>query len=244
VTKVKISLIGAIAIASVATSLVIQQRTHVELREKNDALRQQDSQLAELAAEHQRVSNLVVQANNAPTNDQMSELQMLRSRAEALRNQTNELGKQLAEHLRSRPSKAVSRPAPDAPEYYEQLHQMAAGKLTDARNLATVFCIYASEHQNQVPSNLDQAATYLRDGMSLTGTNEFDIVYQGSRDELKNIPLSSVALIRDRQTWLGPSGRLTRVYGLADGSGQIVESDDNFESWEAEHVLPPSSAGQ
>jgi len=244
VTKFKISTIGAIAMASVAASLVIQQRSDVKLREKEDALRRQDSQLAELAAEHQRVSNLVVQANQAPTNDQMSELQMLRNRAEALRNQTNELGKRLAENLRSRPSKAASRPTPQPPEYYEKLHQMAAGKPTDARNLATVFIIYASEHQNQVPTNLDQVATYLRNGMSLTGTNEFDIVYQGSRDELKNIPSSSVALIRDRQTWLGPSGKMTRVYGLADGSGQIVESDDNFQSWEAEHVLPPPSAGR
>jgi hypothetical protein len=173
----------------------------------------------------------------------MDELQKLRSRAEALRKQTNELGKQLAENRRSLPSQTASRPLPHSPEYYEQLHQMAAVKPTEARNLATAFRMYASDHQNQVPSNLDQAAPYLRDGMSLTGTNEFDIIYQGSLDELKNIPLSSVALIRSRQIWLGPSGKMTRVYGLADGSGQIVESDDNFQSWEEEHIIPPA-AGQ
>src|SRR4029079_15778347 len=83
VTKFKISLIGAVAIASVVSSLVIQQRTNVKLREKEDVLRQQDSHLAELDAERQRLSNLVVQATNAPTNDQMIELQKLRSRAEA-----------------------------------------------------------------------------------------------------------------------------------------------------------------
>lgn len=241
-TKSKISLIGAIAIASMATSLVIEHRTCVKLREREDTSRQQDSQLAKLAAEHQRLSNLVVQANNAPTNDQMSELQNLRSRAETLRQQTNELGKLLTQNRRSRPPRTASRPTPNSPEYNQQVSQMAAVKPTDARNLAPAFCMYAHDHQNQVPSNLDQVAPYLRKGMSLTGTNEFDIVYQGSLDELKNIPLSSVALIRGRQAWIGPSGKMTRVYGLADGSGQIVASDDNFQSWEAEHVIPPPAA--
>jgi len=239
VTKFKISLIGAVAIASVVSSLVIQQRTNVKLREKEDVLRQQDSHLAELDAERQRLSNLVVQATNAPTNDQMIELQKLRSRAEALRKQTNELGKQLAENRRSRPPHASVKENLHPPEYWEQLHQMAGGKPIDARNLAMALRMYADDHQNQVPSNLDQVAPYLRKGISLTGTNEFDIVYQGSLGDIKNIPLNSVALVRSRQTWLAPSGKVTRVYGLADGSGRIVESDDNFESWEAEHIIPP-----
>src|SRR5258708_7047111 len=119
-TQFKTLIVGAIAIAGVATSLVIQQRTHVKLREKEDALRQQDSQLAELTAEHRRLSNLVVQATNSPTNDQMIELQKLRSGAEALRKQTDELGKQLAENRRSRPSQAAAKEDPHPPEYYEQ----------------------------------------------------------------------------------------------------------------------------
>jgi len=241
VTKFKITLIGAVAIASVAISLAILRRTQIKLREKEDVLRLQEGQLADLATEHQRLSNLVVQSNNPLANDQMSEFQKLR---EALRRQTNELGKQLAEIRRSRLPQTASRPTPHPPEYYEQLHQAAAGKPTDARNLATAFRMYADDHQNQSPSNLDQVAPYLRNGMSLTGTTEFDIVYQGSLDELKHIPLDSVALVRGRQAWLGPSGRIARVYGLADGSGQIVESDDNFQSWEAEHIIPPPSAGQ
>ena len=80
-----------------------------------------------------------------------------------------------------------------------------------------------------------------KERMSLTGTNAFEIVYQGSLDQLKNIPLGSVALIRDRQAWLAPSGKMAKVYGMADGSGLIVESDDNFQSWEAEHILPLAS---
>ena len=31
---------------------------------------------------------------------------------------------------------------------------------------------------------------------------------------------------------------------MADGEINVVESDDNFESWEAEHVLPPPAVDQ
>jgi len=70
-----------------------------------------------------------------------------------------------------------------------------------------------------------------------SGTNEFEIVCQGSFDKLQGIPPGEVAVVRDRQTWAGPDGKTMRVYGLADGTSQIVESDDNFQSWEAEHVI-------
>ena len=238
-TKSKIGLVSGMAIVSLAASLAIRHRSDLDLRERDGIARQQETQLAELAAENQRLSNLLAQVNNAPINDPTGELRTLRSQAEALRKQTHELGKQLAENRRSRPSQTPSKPAPRPPEYYQQVFQMAAVKPAEARNLATAFLEYADDHQNQVPSKLDQVAPYLRESRSLTRANEFDIVYQGSLDDLKKVPSSSVALVRSGQTWLGPSGKRTRVYGLADGSGQIVESDDNFQSWEAEHIIPP-----
>jgi hypothetical protein len=73
---------------------------------------------------------------------------------------------------------------------------------------------------------LDQIAPYLRkEHRSLTGTNEFEIVYEGSLDELTNIPLRSVVLMRERQAWLAPSGKWARVYLLADGQQRIIESE-------------------
>lgn len=244
VTKFKISLIGVIALAGVTASLVIQHQAQVELSKKDEVLRQRNSQLASMSAEHQRLSHLVVQANNPPTNDPMSELQKLRTQAESLRKQTNELGKQLAENRRSRRSQAAVKVDPHPPEYWEQFHQRVRGKSTDARNLVMAFRRYAEDHQNHVPSDFTQVAPYLSEGLSLTGTNKFEIVYQGSFEELKNIPLREVVVIRDRQGWLAPSGKWAKVYGLADGSARIVESDDNFQSWEAEHIIPPPAAGQ
>jgi len=97
----------------------------------------------------------------------------------------------------------------------------------------------------KVDHRCDEKRDYLRKQQwSLSGTNEFDIVYQGSLDELKDIPRGAVAIIRDRQSWTAPSGKQARLYGLADGSSQIVESDDNFAAWEAEHIFSPTPSGR
>ncbi len=51
-----------------------------------------------------------------------------------------------------------------------------------------------------------------------------------------------VALIREREPWLTPEGNWARVYGYADGWSEIVQPydpEDNFQSWEAAHVIPP-----
>ena len=140
-----------------------------------------------------------------------------------------------------------SAPAPEThtPEYWEQLHQMAGGKTTDAMRLALGFWNYASDHQGQCPSNIDQIVPYLaKDKLSLSGTNQFEIVYQGSQNDLTNIPPRRVALIRERKPWLTPDGKWARVYGSADGAASIIVSDDNFQSWDAQHIIPSRAAGQ
>lgn len=244
-TKLKIISIAAIAIAGAAAALMIQHKSQVRFREREAWLQQQDKQLAGLTAENRRLSNLVAHADSVPPEDHTAELAKLRSEAEALKKQTNDLGRQLEKS--PEPQSLPSAPAPEThtPEYWEQLHQTAGGKTTDAIRLALGFWNYASDHQDQCPSNLDQIAPYLaKEKLSLSGTNQFEIVYQGSRDQLKGLPIGTVAVIRDRQTWVGPDGKMMRVYGMAGGVGQIVASDDNFQSWEAQHIISPPKAGQ
>ena len=236
-TKLKITLIIATVAISFVVTLILHLNARAKLRENDAALHRQDEQLAELVAEQERLSNQVAEAKNS-TNSQLSELARLRSKAEALQKQTNELGAQLKSKRQARASQPATKPEPHPPEYYEQLHLAAGAKAKDARNLSSVFAMYAGEHQGRFPSSFEQVATYLRkEKMPLSGTNEFDIVYRGSLDDLKGIPGGAVALIRDRQTWIAPSGKPARVYGLANGSGQIVESDDDFKAWEAEHII-------
>ncbi len=240
--KLKITLIIATVAVSLAITLIINRNAKVKLRENDAALRQQDKQLTELIAEQEQLSNRVAEANNS-TNSQLNELAMLRDRAQLLQKQTNELRSQLKSNRQARASQPASKPESHPPEYYKQLGRMAGAKPVDARNLSMAFGMYALEHQGQFPSSLEQVATYLEQDMPLSGTNQFDIVYRGSRAELKGIPEGSVALFRDRQTWIAPSGKRARVYGMANGMSEIIESDDDFKAWEAEHIIS-APAGQ
>ncbi len=91
-TKLKLGIIGAIAVAGVATPLVIQHLAHVKLREENASLRQQAGEKDQLAVENQRLSNQLAEAKTSRplADDQLSELLKLRAEVGTLRNQKQE----------------------------------------------------------------------------------------------------------------------------------------------------------
>jgi hypothetical protein len=243
-TKFKIIIVAVLAVASAAAILVMHRRAQVQLCANDAVMRQQDQQLTELTAQQQRLAGLVAEAKGA-TNSQSNELANLWQQVQALQKQTNTLGMQFKSNRQARASRPAAEAETHPPEYYDDLHRLAAAKPRDARNLSTVFAMYASDHQGRFPASFEQVADYLRQQkMPLSGTNEFDIVYRGSRDALKDIPGGAVAILRDRQTWVAPSGKTARVYGMADGTSLIVEADDNFAAWEAEHIFAPKPAGQ
>ena len=260
--RFKTILIGAITIAGVAASLAIRHTARIKLRENDTALAQLDHRLVELMAQYQRLSNLVAQANNPTAGDRTVEGLRLRAEAEALRKQTNELGKQLAENRRSSAAQTASRQdassvSPGAfsvvsdsnsEEYAIQLYKIAAGKgnrkTGDARNLGSAVRKYAREHQGEFPSNLEDAAVYFYEDQEPPQTSEFEMIYQGSLKELTNVPQQGVALIRQRQAWPTPLGKWARIYVMAGGDLNVVESDDNFQSWEASHIIPPPGPNQ
>jgi hypothetical protein len=262
-TKRTLIFIVLIVLAAVITSLLIQGRAQSRLRETATLLRQQENQLAELAMENQRLSNPVVQTgiSSATTpEDHTAELAQLRTKVEALRNQAHQLAKQLAENRRLAGVQFFLTSDFNLLEYNRDSDitfaggPRATGKLNDARALTAALRRYADDHQGEFGLDLNQLEPYLPKALDadsppwadapLTATNDFEIVYQGSRNDLSNIPPRRVALIRERQPWLTPDGKWARVYGYADGAASIVESDDNFQSWDAQHVVPPSDARQ
>ncbi|PYI87947.1 MAG: hypothetical protein DME26_04530, partial [Verrucomicrobia bacterium] len=172
----------------------------------------------------------------------------LRVEAGRLREQTNELGSKLAQSRGSRKLLGFPNSPPGytyTPEDYARRQEMTAGRDKDATILSQAFYDYYRKHQGQFPSSLDQLAPYLAEQhLSLTGTNEFEMIYAGPQDGLTNFPTQMLAVLRERQTWQAPSGRRARVYGMLTVPPRIVETDDNFQSWEAEHIVPPPSARQ
>jgi hypothetical protein len=242
--KFKIISVAAIAIAAAALSMMIERQNQVKFRAGEARLQEQSNQLAALTVEQERLSNLLAHATNGHADDSAAELARLRSEAATLKKQTNDLGQPLVKSHQSWPTRPASSQEPRTPEYYAQLRQMAGSRMTEARDIGFAFLAYAGDHQNQSPVNLDELDAYLaKENRPVSGTNKFELVYQGSLDQLQGIPWGSVAVVRDQQPWPGPNGKMMRVYGFADGHSQILSSDDNFQSYEAQHVImPPTTA--
>jgi RNA polymerase sigma factor (sigma-70 family) len=91
-TKLKFGIASAIAIATLATPLVMQRHSLAQLHRENRDLRYQLSQLTSVAQENERLSNLLAKAT-AQSRDsaQLSELLRLRGEVGRLRNAEAEL---------------------------------------------------------------------------------------------------------------------------------------------------------
>ena len=101
-TKLKAGIVGAIAVATVTTPLVIYHQG--KLRESDRLLQQQKEQLALLIVENQRHASAAAAARTPLADDQFKELLRLRGEIGLLRKQTNELSTLQAENSRLRAS--------------------------------------------------------------------------------------------------------------------------------------------
>lgn len=235
-TNVQLSVLAVITLAGATTSMIIQHRSQARLRDLADAAHLQEIQLADLAGEHGRMLERLAQAETSAAKSAKDKLQRLRAEAERLRKQTEESEKRRrAERWALPPLRGEQH----SKQYWEQLHRMAGGKAKEAMILSAACVDYARDNQHRFPSAIEDLQPYLLREPALSGTNEFELTYQGSIDELDKIPQVEVAVVRDRQAWAAPNGKLARVYGMFGGVGRIVESDDDFQSWEAQHVVPP-----
>ena len=99
-TKLKAGIIGALVLAAAATPWAIQHQQQSRLRDENAALRQQVNELSPLAAESERLSNLLTRATNAQSDSTTPSQELLRLRAEVarLRTDAQELARSKAEN--------------------------------------------------------------------------------------------------------------------------------------------------
>jgi hypothetical protein len=209
-----------------------------------------------------------------PTAEMMklrSQAHALRKQANELAKQRAEDHRWRPVHTESRPdsSSGFHRSSPvgsadivsdsNSDEYRVELYKLACAAphslplsnnrtMDNARHLSSAVRTYAREHQGEFPTTFDQVGPYLNLGFykdyEPPRSSQFEMVYQGSLSELTNVPLQVVALIREQQAWPTPRGMKARIYVMAAGEVKVVESDDNFQSWEAEHIIPPPSTGQ
>jgi len=249
-TNLKTGISGVLILAGLGGLLMIQHQSIGKAREENEALKQQLDQAALLAAENERLSNQLAQASSPGNEQQTAELLRLRGEVGMLRRQTNEaarlrmenhrLQEALANSAAAAKANSASAEAQNDPAKEQEKAAMFA-KMSDAKILMLGMVLFAQDHQGQTPSKLEDAKPYFGD--SLTQTNDFEKIYDGSLQNLPNA--STLIVVREVEAHQELNGKWVRAYGFADGHSEIhVTPDNNFAPWEQQHGLGSAPSQQ
>ncbi|MGH7967676.1 MAG: RNA polymerase sigma factor, partial [Limisphaerales bacterium] len=208
-TKIKVVLLCALMLGAVASHLIVQRQAQVRLRAKEEQLQQANEQLAQALAENQRLSDVLAKARPGMSQSQMDELLRLRG-------QVGVLKKELAEVPKSPNAPA---PAPQTQsDSQDQQQQLAMAKLNYPKYWMVAFNLYAAQHNDQCPTNFEQAAAFLPEEFTNRTDlvpDQFQIVYQGAFNAITNP--QSIVVIREKEAWQSADGGWLRAYGFADG---------------------------
>ncbi len=228
----EMGLVVAILTIGAAMLIVIQYEAQIKLRAENESLRQQ---LAQLKADNESLSNRLAATGDSKSlsSAQLNELLKLRGEVGILKNQLATAPKiqaQTTVHVDQ-----ANQPA----DLLEQQKQTARAKAGDAHIYLSAFMDYATSHNGQFPTNWDQIRDKYNNAPGLTGTNDFEIVYQGLLNwNTLGTNLGSTILIREYLAWPTYDGKWGKVYGFADGHSEpIILSDGNFTAWEQQHIV-------
>jgi RNA polymerase sigma factor (sigma-70 family) len=98
-------------------------------------------------------------------------------------------------------------------------------RLTQGKQWAMAFIMFANQHHNQLPQNFEQLkAQASKDGLS---DANWEIVSGGDWKSFANP--SQTILLREKEPRQSPDGKFVKAYVLADGHSQLISSpDDNF----------------
>lgn len=122
----------------------------------------------------------------------------------------------------------------------EELSGDALSRFNDAKIYCLGMMLYAATNQNLFPTNLEQTLPYLREAnLTPSGTNRFEMLYQGSVDKLPSTMTNGIIVLRS-QPWQGGDGRRRRIYGFADGHCEVhSETNGGFDAWEKQRLSRP-----
>jgi RNA polymerase sigma factor (sigma-70 family) len=237
ITKLKAAVAGAIVLAGVTTSLVIQNQARAHQREQDATLQQQSQELAKLNAENARLSAFVAQTQDDPSANDLSDLTKLRTESATLQKQTAALP---ALREQNRKLKAQSGTKPPRAKTDLEMKEQSLERISYSKQLLLAFIMYANDHNGNYPTNLEQtfaAFPQIPKGSDTMSTDEFELVYQGSHESIKN-PATTIVL-REKEARQAPDGRWQKAYGFADGHAEIhTEPTSNFDAYEKERIVP------
>jgi RNA polymerase sigma factor (sigma-70 family) len=228
--KTKAAIASAVVVTGAVLFLLIQHSSQAKLREENDSLRQQVESLSQLPGENVRLSNLVAQASNPPTNDHLNELLRLRS----------QVGILWAEAAQLKEVRRTNGPLEVAIAKNGQPQE--AAKLSDATLVVWQLLDYETTNPNSpVLPRVEEIESFLKKyDPRFTGTNAFERVYQGSIGSIAVTNGHQVLVVREKQAWQGIDGGWRKAYGFGDSHAEIhLAADGDFTAWEAPRMASP-----
>ena len=178
-TMAKLKLgISTLVVAGAATAFVVQHQSQTKLRDEGESLRQQ---IAQLQANNESLSNRLAEAGDAKSlpQGQINELLKLRGEVGTLKNQLATAEKLQAQAETRAQTTAPANQEKQPADLLEQQKRTIGAKGGDAHIYLSAFMDYANSHDGQFPTNWDQIRDKFNNAPGLTGTNQFEIVYQG-----------------------------------------------------------------
>jgi hypothetical protein len=112
---------------------------------------------------------------------------------------------------------------------------IAISQMNHAKQLVLGMLIYAHDHGNELPTNLQQMAGSFRNSpQAFDDLDQFEIVYHGSLSDIADP--NSIIIVRDRKPWLTSHKTWAKTYGFADGHTAVQVAP--FEAFEQSHMNP------
>jgi RNA polymerase sigma factor (sigma-70 family) len=248
-TKLQAGIVCGIVVASAVTSLQIENQAQAKMRQVDVSLQQQTSQLAQLQAQNERLSNLLTQASspNSP-----GDLVKLRDEVAILRSQTKELTVLQDEKRRLQASLPESRHDwgvhSDGDDF--EWNDKLSAKLNYMSLLGLAIREYSRNNQGWPPTSFEEAAAFLSD-RARNETNftpaQFEIVYHGNMFGAYNeyAHPKRALLIREREPWKNTDGKWVKLYEAINGLRWKVSLPyGDFEAWEEQRIVPPESSNE
>ncbi len=238
-TKLKVGIASAILVACVAIPVVVLNQSRNKSREEERSLQ---GQIAQLAADNERLSNLVARGDGAPRQArpaEQSSLELLR-----LRNKVGLLTRQLDEAATGHLGKAAPlgmESSENDPEMakYEALYK---SKSQFSRQLLSALVTYRSENQGRLPATMDQVVPLLSDkarAQTNWTADQFQVVDPSSCSVLTNSNWG--VMVREREPWHAFGSNWGRIHGwiqagaARESSAFIIEGEKGaLEKWEAQ----------
>ena len=234
--KLKFGLVSVLVLGLVGVVVWQEQRANGLIAEAS-ALRSQVAQTVSVREEGERLAKPQTSSAELLNQDQLRELMRLRGEVGVLRSE-------LAEARRKQPAALLSGDGAGPTITLAALEKStdeAGTKARFAKDWMSAFNAYAMENRGRFPTNFNEAARFLSENAKAqtnVTTDQFEIVYQGSRNDLTNAGDEETIVLRERQAWQNYDGKWGRIYGRQDGSALVrtMKDLDALEQWEKEHL--------